>query len=795
MGQWKVQLFKLNYDDQETTAVLDALRSGWITMGQRTLDFESAFAESLGEGSRCLAVANGTAALHMAVIAAGVGPGDEVIVPALTFIADLNSVRVSGATAVLADLTSMDDWNMDPTDLERKITSKTRAVMIVHYAGWACDMDAIVDICAKHRLPLIEDCAHATGGTHRERALGTLGALSAWSFFSNKNLAVGEGGMVATRDPVLYQKCLNLRSHGMTVASFDRIRGRAVSYDVMEPGFNYRIDEIRSSLGLVQLAKLPAANRRRGELTERYHSRLEGLEGLTVPFSGFDRGTPSWHILPLLLDPDVDRGRLVQLLAADGIQTSIHYPAIQSFTAYRDLVGPTPKAQEVSKRELTLPLYPTMTDAEVDLVCDSLGRNLRASRESRLDIGDVALPASREGGIMDLVHKLIGREKDIFASDVATHETEIRQRVASSSFLVIGGAGTIGQAVTRELCRRDPRLIHVVDTSENNLVELVRDVRSSIGYIKGEFSTFAIDCGSDVFASFMANGPGYDYVLNLSALKHVRSEKDPYTLMRMVDVNILNTENTASQALARGARKYFCVSTDKAANPVSMMGASKRIMEMFLMRQSLSLPVSTARFANVAFSDGSLLHGFNQRLAKEQPISAPTDIKRYFITPQESGELCLLSCLLGQNRDMFFPTLDKTTDLLTLSGIAELYLRHFGYDPVECASEAEARLRVAELKARRQWPVYFFESDTTGEKEAEEFYTEQEVPDLHRFASIGVITNDPIYDAARLDRFQSEIQTMRTGGIWTRGALIDLFNDMIPEFSHQDTGRFLDGRM
>lgn len=252
------------------------------------------------------------------------------------------------------------------------------------------------------------------------------------------------------------------------------------------------------------------------------------------------------------------------------------------------------------------------------------------------------------------VLKLIGREHPLFDDDVLCEERQLSELVTSSRFLVIGGAGSIGQAVTREIFKRKPAVLHVVDISENNMVELVRDLRSTLGYIEGDFRTFAVDCGSREFSALMNAGQGYDYVLNLSALKHVRSEKDPFTLMRLIEVNILNTIATVKQASQRGARKYFCVSTDKAANPVNMMGASKRIMEMFLMRESLSIPISTARFANVAFSDGSLLHGFNQRFAKHQPISAPNDVRRYFVTPQESGELCLMSCLLGENRDIFF---------------------------------------------------------------------------------------------------------------------------------------------
>lgn len=394
-----------------------------------------------------------------------------------------------------------------------------------------------------------------------------------------------------------------------------------------------------------------------------------------------------------------------------------------------------------------------------------------------------------------MILDLIGRDAELFAADVVSREKELSEMVAGSRFLVIGGAGSIGQAVTREIFRRNPKLLHVVDISENNMVELVRDIRSSLGYIDGEFATFAIDCGSAIFDAFISSGPGYDYVLNLSALKHVRSEKDPYTLMRMVDVNIFNTDNSMRQAKAKGASKYFCVSTDKAANPVNMMGASKRIMEMFLMRRSLQLPVSTARFANVAFSDGSLLYGFNRRMEKEQPLAAPSDVRRYFVTPKESGELCLMSCLLGQNRDLFFPKLDAGANLITFSQIAERYLRRLGYEPVHCASEDEARARVHELKAKRQWPVYFFSSDTTGEKDFEEFYTENEVLDLERFDSIGIIKNTALWDAAAVDNFERAIAAMKARGSWSRAELVQLFNETIPEFNHKETGKFLDGRM
>jgi len=395
---------------------------------------------------------------------------------------------------------------------------------------------------------------------------------------------------------------------------------------------------------------------------------------------------------------------------------------------------------------------------------------------------------------MDIL-QLIGRNEALFDTDIQHHEQALTRLVADSRFLVIGGAGSIGQAVTREIFKRKPKVLHVVDISENNMVELVRDIRSTIGYIDGDFSTFAIDCGSLEFEALMKWSGGYDYVLNLSALKHVRSEKDPFTLMRMVDVNILNTNKTIELAHEMGATKYFCVSTDKAANPANMMGASKRIMEMFLMRASLQMPISTARFANVAFSDGSLLHGFNQRFAKRQPISAPRDVRRYFVTPQESGELCLMSCLLGENRDIFFPKLSEKLHLITFSDIAIKYLAALGFEAYQCASEDEARDRASELIAAKKWPCYFFDSDTTGEKDFEEFFTDKEVLDLARFEGIGVIKNEANYDEHRLALFMDTITGLKRTGHWERSELVRLFNEMIPDFGHKETGKFLDGRM
>ena len=390
---------------------------------------------------------------------------------------------------------------------------------------------------------------------------------------------------------------------------------------------------------------------------------------------------------------------------------------------------------------------------------------------------------------------LIGRKNELFKEDILDLESKLSQLVASSKFLVIGGAGSIGQSVTREIFKRHPLTLHVVDISENNMVELVRDIRSTLGYIDGDFKTFAIDCGSVEFQALMKNHNNYDYILNLSALKHVRSEKDPYTLMRLIDVNIFNTLETVRLAKLSGALKYFCVSTDKAANPVNMMGASKRIMEMFLMRESEEIKISMARFANVAFSDGSLLHGFNQRFSKRQPISAPKDVRRYFVTPQESGELCLISCLLGENRDILFPKLNENLDLITFSEIAERYLMQLGYEPFYCESEEEARKRSNELIKLKKWPCYFFSSDTSGEKDFEEFFTENEVLDMKKFFNLGIVKNSIEYDSVKLDKFYNSIISFRNKKNWSKDDLIELFYYMIPNFAHKDTGKYLDGKM
>ncbi|MDF2476005.1 MAG: UDP-N-acetylglucosamine 4,6-dehydratase [Sphingobacterium sp.] len=391
--------------------------------------------------------------------------------------------------------------------------------------------------------------------------------------------------------------------------------------------------------------------------------------------------------------------------------------------------------------------------------------------------------------------KLIGRSQELFEQDINTYELRLTEIVSRSRFLVIGGAGSIGQATVKEIFKRNPIKLHVVDISENNMVELVRDIRSSFGYIDGDFQTFALDIGSIEYDAFWEADGAYDYVLNLSALKHVRSEKDPYTLMRMIDVNIFNTDKTLDQAARKGVKKYFCVSTDKAANPVNMMGASKRIMEMFLMRRSEDIVISTARFANVAFSDGSLLHGFNKRIEKRQPIVAPNDIKRYFVIPKESGELCLMSCIFGENRDVFFPKLNESLHLVTFADIAIQYLQEKGYEPHYCGNEDEARDLMDTLPQQGKWPCLFTVSDTTGEKDFEEFFTDNETLDMERFENLGIIKNELNVEAVKLSDFEEAISTMKGNRKWTKQEIVDLFFYMLPDFGHKELGRYLDAKM
>ena len=392
--------------------------------------------------------------------------------------------------------------------------------------------------------------------------------------------------------------------------------------------------------------------------------------------------------------------------------------------------------------------------------------------------------------------ELIGRSTPLFKHDIEQFDSELNNKISTSSFLILGGAGSIGQSVVKEIFKRNPRIIHIVDLNENNLTELVRDLRSSIGYISGEFKTFALDIGSEIFDVFMSDSQGYDYVLNFTAIKHVRSEKDPYTLSRMIETNIFNTDKTITQAIENNCKKYFCVSTDKAANPVNLMGGTKRIMEKVLMNRSQEISLSTARFANVAFSDGSLLHGFNQRILKKQPIVAPKDVRRYFVTPEESGQLCMLAAIFGENRDIYFPKLSEHLHLMTFSDIAIAFLKNLNYTPYICMTEDEARSKINELINKKQWPCLFFESDTTGEKGFEEFYTKDEEIEMNKFDGIGIIKNKKSnIDRIDLKRLREKYSTWIKNGDLSKEEIATELMHYLPELEYKDIGKYLDDKM
>ncbi len=377
---WKVPLADLDYGEAEQQAVLDVLKSRWLTMGSVTQEFEKCFAEMVGV-KHALAVSNATTALHLACLALGIGTGDEVIVPSLTFVATANAVLYTGADVTFADIHGTENLTIAPEAIERCITPRTKAMIVMHYGGYACDMPAILEIATRHHLGLIEDAAHAPGAILSGRALGTWGDVGCFSFFSNKNLSTGEGGMLVTNDDRVADRVRKLRSHGMTSLTWDRHQGHAYTYDVVELGYNYRIDEIRSALGLVQLSKLDHNNRLRGEISRRYRQAFIN-SGLEMPFSEV-RGESAYHLQPVLLPPGMDQKYFMDLMRAAGIQTSIHYPPVHLFSFYRARYPgiSLPLTETVARREVTLPLYPTMSESEVDLVVKAVVHALGQSVE------------------------------------------------------------------------------------------------------------------------------------------------------------------------------------------------------------------------------------------------------------------------------------------------------------------------------------------------------------------------------------------------------------------------------
>jgi dTDP-4-amino-4,6-dideoxygalactose transaminase len=377
---WQVPLFDPDLGPAEEAALIDVIRSKWLTMGDRTKEFERRFAEEIGVPV-ALACNSATAALHMALAALDIGPGDDVVVPSLTFVATANAVRYCGARPVFADVASLDEWNIDAASIERVMTPATKAIVVVHYAGYACDMPAIMALAERHKLAVVEDVAHAPCVALDGIALGAWGDVGCFSFFSNKNMTTAEGGMVTTRRPELADRLGWFRSHGMTTLTLDRHKGHAFGYDVVALGYNYRMSELNAALGLVQLARVRERNQLRAGLSATYRERLKAIEGLGVPFERH-RGEPAHHLMPVLLPSHVRRFDVMTSMREAGIQTSIHYRPIDTFTAYVEAgLGPStgvPLSHTIGDRVVTLPLYPSMTIAQVDQVCDALRAALQA---------------------------------------------------------------------------------------------------------------------------------------------------------------------------------------------------------------------------------------------------------------------------------------------------------------------------------------------------------------------------------------------------------------------------------
>ncbi len=395
-----------------------------------------------------------------------------------------------------------------------------------------------------------------------------------------------------------------------------------------------------------------------------------------------------------------------------------------------------------------------------------------------------------------IARHVTGRDESLFAADLAAHESELRAAIEGKSVLVIGGAGTIGSSFIRALLPFEPARLCVVDLSENGLTELTRDLRSRQGqFVPENFTTYPISFGDPVFARLLRTEGPFDIVAHFAAHKHVRSEKDRYSIEAMVENNVISTARLLDLLLEAPPEHFFCVSTDKAANPANVMGASKKLMEEAVLAYAAELPAVTARFANVAFSNGSLPAGFLERIAKGQPLSAPSDVRRYFVSPAESGELCLLACVTGQPADIFFPRLDEPK-MLTFSTIADALLRDLGFEPLVCASEDEARAAAAARQPNDPtWPVYYFESDTSGEKSFEEFYTDSETVDLTQFEALGVVKAVASQDVSSIRSLVGDLHQLFAQPDLDKSAIVAALVRLVPTFQHVETGKSLDQKM
>ena len=388
------------------------------------------------------------------------------------------------------------------------------------------------------------------------------------------------------------------------------------------------------------------------------------------------------------------------------------------------------------------------------------------------------------------------RNKSMFLADVESNRTQLSERIADKSVLVIGGAGSIGSSFIKAILPFKPVSLVVVDTNENGLAELTRDLRSTKGmYVPEDYVPYPMNFASPVFEKMFRGRGGFDIVANFSAHKHVRSEKDIYSVEALLQNNVLQAKKLLDLLAEMPPEEYFCVSTDKAANPVNIMGASKRIMEDVIFAYSDKFPVKTARFANVAFSNGSLPAGFIARLQKLQPISAPSDVKRYFVSPEESGQICMLSCMLGENREIFFPRLEEA-QMMTFDKIATAFLEEHGYEVLECASDAEAVEKASELRiGSKKYPVHYSGSNTSGEKAFEEFYTDSETVDFTRLQALGIVTGKQMPDASRIETLFAKLNAVFAKEDTTKEEVVEIMAEYLPNFEHIETGKSLDSKM
>lgn len=392
------------------------------------------------------------------------------------------------------------------------------------------------------------------------------------------------------------------------------------------------------------------------------------------------------------------------------------------------------------------------------------------------------------------------REESLFEPDIKANFDGLRNRIKGKSALVIGGAGSIGSSFIKSLLRFHPARLVVVDINENGLTELTRDLRSTEGLVvPAQYLTYPINFGEAVFEKMLRQEGPFQIVANFAAHKHVRSEKDQYSIEAMVENNVLKAGRLLEQLMENPPEHFFCVSTDKAANPVNVMGASKKLMEEVIMAYSKHIPIITARFANVAFSNGSLPAGFLERIMKRQPLSAPSDVKRYFVSPEESGQICLLACMLGNPGEIFFPKLDEA-DMLRFSDIATALLQTLGMEPYLCRTEAEAKTFHAHhppslIPHTSSYPVYFFPSDTSGEKSFEEFYTQDEELDMERFQALGVIQNAPCQELGDIEQMLKQLRSLFDNDTISKQEIVALIEEYIPNFEHIETGKGLDMKM